>query len=268
MNNQWGRVVWFLGAMGALFLSVFFAMDRSRVDVLPESTTPVSTPTSEELVLVEEEKIEQVTSEPAPLLRELPERYLIPGVPFTVQAPSGQWGDPIFQDACEEASLIMAHAWIAGETLTMAGVTAEIRTLATLQKKVFGHSVDTSIQDTAWLLEEHFGTMADSVRADVTIKDIKEALAAHQLVIVPTDGRLLKNPNFTPPGPARHMLVIVGYDTTTGEFVVNDPGTRKGEGYRYPEAVLYDAILDYPTGEHAEATSTDKVMLVVGREKF
>lgn len=265
MNNQWGRVVWFLGAMGALFLSVFFVADCCRVDALPESIAPAPITIADDETPIEEEKVEQVAPEPAPLPRELPERYLIPDVPFTVQAPSGQWGDPIFQDACEEASLIMAHAWVSGGVLTAAGVTAEIRTLAALQKKVFGHSVDTSIQDTAWLLEAHFGIMTDSVRADVTIEDIREALAAHELVIVPTDGRLLKNPNFTSPGPTRHMLVIVGYDMVTGEFIVNDPGTRRGEGYRYPEAVLYEAILDYPTGEHVEATSTDKVMLVVGQ---
>ena len=97
-------------------------------------------------------------------------------------------------------------------------------------------------------------------------EDIKKALSENRLVIVPTDGQKLKNPNFTQPGPPRHMLVIVGYDDTTREFITNDPGTRKGEGYRYSQDVLYEAILDYPTGKHLPVTSSDKVMLTVGED--
>ncbi len=196
----------------------------------------------------------------------LPTSFLISDVPFTVQAPSGQWGDPIFQDACEEASIIMAETWIRNGVLAKLEVTEEIGQLVVWQKKIFGHSIDTSITDTERMLREYYGVADASVQTDVTLDDIKRALFSDRIVIVPTDGRKLKNPNFTQPGPPRHMLVIIGYDTLAGEFIANDPGTRRGEGYRYPEATLYDAILDYPTGRHAEATSTDKVMLTVGRD--
>jgi hypothetical protein len=39
------------------------------------------------------------------------------------------------------------------------------------------------------------------------------------------------------------MLVIVGYDSNG--FITNDPGTRKGEGYRYSFATLMAAIHDW-----------------------
>lgn len=195
----------------------------------------------------------------------LPASWLIPDVPFTVQAPFGEWGDPTFQDACEEASMIMAEAWATGETLTKESAKAKIQALATFQKKKFGHAVDTSIQDTAWLLNEYFHVFG-TVRTSIEKEDIKKALSENRLVIVPTDGQKLKNPNFTQPGPPRHMLVIVGYDDTTREFITNDPGTRKGEGYRYSQDVLYEAILDYPTGKHLPVTSSDKVMLTVGED--
>ncbi|MDP2837791.1 MAG: C39 family peptidase [Candidatus Moranbacteria bacterium] len=194
----------------------------------------------------------------------LPMAVLIDDVPFTVQAPFASWANPLFQDACEEASIIMAEAWVNQGLLTPEGVKAEIQALATFEKKHFGHAIDTSINDTAWLLGEYYGVIA-TVEKDIKIGDIQQAIALGKIVIVPTDGRKLKNPNFKQPGPARHMVVIIGYDTKTVEFIVNDPGTRKGKDYRYPEAVLYDAITDYATGDHAPVTSTDKVMLTVGR---
>jgi hypothetical protein len=114
------------------------------------------------------------------------------------------------------------------------------------------------------MLDQYYGVMGE-IQTDISIADIQEALANHRIVIVPTDGRKLKNPNFKQPGPTHHMVVIIGYDQQTKELITNDPGTRKGEGYRYPEMVLYSAILDYATGNHVPVTSTAKVMLTVGK---
>ena len=47
------------------------------------------------------------------------------------------------------------------------------------------------------------------------------------------------------------------------EFITNDPGTRKGELYRYNETVLYSAIRDYPTGYHETINKIEKNMIVV-----
>ena len=91
-------------------------------------------------------------------------------------------------------------------------------------------------------------------------------LARGNLVLVPANGIKLNNPNFTPPGPDRHMLVIKGYDLDSGEFITNDPGTRKGEGYRYKEEIIMGAITDYPTGDHLQMTGEEeKAMIVVER---
>ncbi len=211
-----------------------------------------------------EEAKEIVPVIPEPVVQ-IPISYEI-SVPFTVQAPYGEWSDPIFQDACEEASVVMAAFWMDGIKLTKESAKNTIETLAKLQKKKFGHSVDTSIEDTAWLFRELSPQGSAAVERKVTIERMKAVLAEGNILILPTDGRILKNPNFTEPGPPRHMLVVTGYDDTTEEFIVNDPGTRKGEGYRYTQVVLYDAILDYPTGKHIDAPSTDKVMIVVGQD--
>ncbi len=223
-------------------------------------------PFPQEMSVIEERVVETSTPAQAPVVVEkLPDTVSIAGVPFTVQAPYGEWSNPIFQDACEEASVVMASAWVNGTKLTQESAKNDIEALAALQKKKFGHSVDTSIQDTAWLFKEFSVEGSAVVERKVTIERMKAVLATSKILIVPTDGRALKNPNFTQPGPPRHMLVVTGYDDTTEEFIVNDPGTRKGEGYRYAQPVLFDAILDYPTGKHADAPSTDKVMIVVGQ---
>lgn len=221
--------------------------------------------------LPEEEKAAEPEQQPgdsdalAPeiMTAEKPESSLIEGVPFTVQAPFGEWSDPLFQNGCEEASLVMAEHWLSGKLLSKEIAKQEIAALASYEKKGLGHSVDTSAEDTLKLFRDYYDIAAGEVRTDIELADIGEALAAGSIVIVPADGRKLQNPHFTQPGPPRHMLVVIGYDAKTREFIVNDPGTKHGVGYRYDEDILYGAILDYPTGDHLSIRMSRKAMVVV-----
>lgn len=194
-------------------------------------------------------------------------RILFQNVPFTSQAPGGQWADEVFQNACEEASILMAAAWAKGQSLPgREAVERTIRELSALAEKFFGvGALDTSAEDTAELFREYAGTDA-RLREGVTLADIKDSLAAGDLVVAPFDGRRLGNPYFTPPGPEYHMLVIVGYDPELEVFIVNDPGTRRGEGYRYDERVLFSALRDYETGHHKPIPIMRKSMIVVSRD--
>jgi len=177
-------------------------------------------------------------------------------VPFTSQAPLLEWKDQRFQDACEEASILMAMKWVKGQdiTKTSAGKKAvrnEIAKMADWEKKKYGSYRDTSAKDTAErLLGVYYDYHNFEVKEEIKTDDIIAALREGKIVIVPTDGRLLKNPYFTGGGPDRHMLLIKGYDETRKMFITNDPGTRRGENYEYSEAVLFKAIRDYPTGNH------------------
>lgn len=224
-----------------------------RIENLPEEHRAV------------EPEQEPAQAGPEPAEMEVPESSLIAGVPFTVQAPFGEWDDPISQNGCEEASLVMAEHWLSGKTLTKEIVKREIAALASYEKKRLGHSIDTSAEDTLKLFQDYYDIAAGEVRTDIGLADIGEALAAGSIVIVPADGRKLQNPYFTQPGPTTHMLVIFGYDAKTREFIVNDPGTRHGAGYRYDEDILYGAILDYPTGDHLPIRSVRKSMIVIGK---
>ena len=186
-------------------------------------------------------------------------------VPFFCQAPLANWSDPRQQDGCEEASLLMAHLWLTGENMSAEEAEPEIIAISEWERAKYGGYADRSIADTAVLFEHYYGHRNWAIRRSITVDDIKGELAAGNLVIVPTNGRLLANPFFTTPGPITHMLLIIGYDDETGEFVTNDCGTRRGKGFRYPYERLLNAIYDYPTGNHAPYAPSPTVMLVVKR---
>lgn len=186
-------------------------------------------------------------------------------VPFTSQAPSAQWSDPVFQNACEEASILMAAAWAKNEE-TLPGkaiVERDIRSISANAEKRFGkNAYDTSAEDTAILFREYSGADA-IVRHDAALVDIMDAIRKENIVIAPFDGRKLGNRHYTPPGPVYHMLVIIGYDASTGEFITNDPGTRHGASYRYDKDVIFDAIRDYRTGYHLATSDTPGKSIII-----
>jgi hypothetical protein len=47
------------------------------------------------------------------------------------------------------------------------------------------------------------------------------------------------------------------------EFITNDPGTKRGFHYRYNEKVLYNAIRNYPTGNHLPIKGEQKTGIAI-----
>jgi hypothetical protein len=227
-----------LGA-GFLFLSAI----PTRPTEL-ESTVETTNTISDTLIDTEPHGI---TSEPAPTTG-IPSRP-IGDVPFTVQAPNANWDDPILQDGCEEASLLMAKAWIKGEALPEpSAVSDAIHALADFEEGRFDHHEDVSLSELFTVMREYFDHENAHILSDATLESIVSEIETGNLVLAPSYGRALGNPHFTAPGPVTHMLVLIGYDPEAHEFVVNDPGTRHGAGYRYDEDILFDAIWAYPPG--------------------
>jgi hypothetical protein len=184
-------------------------------------------------------------------------------VPFLVQAPNAQWDDVRYQDACEEASMLMVDLWMKGYgTPTKAEAERLLEELFVDEQEFFGNSLDTSVEDTAKFMREKYEYPV-SVIEGVTLFDLYNYLAEGNIIIVPTDGRKLNNPNFSNGGPERHMLVIIGYDLKKKEFITNDPGTRKGKGYRYGADVLYSAIRDYSTGTKEDIQGAEKNVIII-----
>ncbi|OGZ33669.1 MAG: hypothetical protein A2Y98_01915 [Candidatus Portnoybacteria bacterium RBG_19FT_COMBO_36_7] len=190
-------------------------------------------------------------------------KSILQSVPFFAQAPFGEWDDILFQNACEEASVIMAMHWVAKTSVTKEQAKQEILVLTEFEYKTYGENIDISAEDTIKLFKDYYKYNNVFVRKDIGGAEIKEQLLKGNLVIVPLDGRILKNPFYTPPGPDHHMLVVIGYDGKTNEFITNDVGTRHGEKYRYGFARFEASLIDYPTGNDLPATPGQTAMIVV-----
>jgi len=189
-------------------------------------------------------------------------------VPFMAQAPQAQWNNPHFQDACEEAASLMAMAWVGKSDVgSAAEATIEIQKLVDYQIEKDGEFRDRSSQDLADLMVEYFEYADIRWLQGISLKDVIRTIQAGNIVIVPANGQALANQYFTPPGPDRHMLLLKGYDPATKEFITNDPGTRLGADFRYDQDVLFAAIRDYPTGDHAPIIQVEKNMIVIGASK-
>jgi hypothetical protein len=263
-------VIFILLALGGGFFWLakkynFFRIEREELIsngtpnptiVFSPSTTPIKTPTPSV------KASPTPTPRPSSVTSGAPQNILL-SVPFFAQAPFGEWDDPIFQDGCEEASVIMAWHWVQGTAVTKEQAKQEIIAISEFEDKTYGHAPDRSAADTARLFEDYYGYKNIEVRAGIGAKDIKEALLAGNLVITPVNGRILKNPFYTAPGPEHHMVVVIGYDSKTDEFITNDIGTRHGEKFRYSVLHFQESLQDYPTGDHLPSIFGDTAMIVV-----
>lgn len=217
--------------------------------------TPTSTPLS------------SVSTSPNPT-SSVSDKVILLDVPFATQAPFSEWSNPIFQNACEEASILMAARWAKGETAPISGETVrqEIIDITNFEDKNYGPEVySLSAEDTAKLMKDYYHYNKVSVKNNITADDIIRELENGNIVIVPVNGQKLNNPHYTAPGPEEHMVVIKGFDFTTNEFITNDPGTKWGENYRYNKILLENAIRDYLTGNKLTITDVKKVMIVVSK---
>lgn len=205
-----------------------------------------------------QEKNNNIPKDNLPENKGLPPKIKI-DVFFTSQAPLGKW-DAYHEEACEEASLIMVKYYLDGKKLTPDTAEAEIQKTIAYEIKNYGDYKDTDAQENVKLAKDFYGITNLKVVYAFKAEDIKAYLAKGEPIIVPAAGRELGNPNFTPPGPLYHNLVLVGYDGNT--IITNDPGTRKGEGYRYDINILYNAIHDFP-GKPENINQGRKAMIVI-----
>ena len=188
------------------------------------------------------------------------------GVPFTTQAPFGDWSDLRQEEACEEASVLMAIHWARFDaTLTPSEALSEILAITNWETATFGYHHDTGAADTAQrLFKQWFGYDKVSVQGDINTSDIVRELQAGHLVLVPIQGSLIGNPYYA--GTVeRHMIVINGYDAASDEFIAHDPGTRYGNDIRFTRTNVDRALRDYTSGIYAPIGEERTAMIVVSR---
>lgn len=194
---------------------------------------------------------------------EVPAKLELP-VLFAQQAPFANW-DEVHEETCEEASMIMVARYFKGQPLTETIMEEELQKILKWQEDR-GYKVDATAGETIQILKDYFKLEA-RLSEEVTADRIKYELSQGNLIIVPAAGRELNNPNFKQPGPIYHMLVVKGYNDR--EFITNDPGTRKGNGYKYSYETLLGATHDWDH-ELAKDGMTDaemaqgrKIMVIV-----
>jgi uncharacterized protein YvpB len=183
-------------------------------------------------------------------------------VPYTSQVPFGQWSDPRQRDGCEEASILMAMAWVRGGQISPEEARLQIDGMSDFEQYFFGYFEDSSAQDTANLIVQYFGYSKIDVQHNISTTSIKSALDFGYLVIVPINPRVISTVlynNFT----TRHMVVVVGYDNSTNEIIFHDPLT--GPNRRVAEATFGRALADYPSGRHIISNNRPSAMIIVAK---
>lgn len=178
-------------------------------------------------------------------------------VPFVAQAPNGDWSYP-FPSTCEEATLLMAHYFLEGSReASVAQSKIELLALVDFENKEYGYHEDTNVDQTAKVMRDYYSHNV-MVVYDISMDDIKKELALGRPVIIPTAGRLLQNPNFKPPGPVYHMILLKGYNQDG--FISHDPGTAKGENVVYSYTIIENALHDLVEGD---ITSGRRAMIAI-----
>ncbi|MDD5589980.1 MAG: C39 family peptidase [Candidatus Portnoybacteria bacterium] len=193
-------------------------------------------------VVYRPEKINQ------PEKRPLVKKIMIENVPFTTQSPDAAW-DPVAQELCEEASMIIVDHYWSKKPLNKNIALSELGQIKQFEVDNYGDYRDENAAQIAQRLRDYFGYSDVVVYYDFSLDFLKEKIAEGRPIIVPAAGRELHNSNFRPPGPLYHALVIVGHDGNN--FITNDPGTRKGEGWKYEENIIFEAIHDFPGSKEA-----------------
>ncbi len=171
------------------------------------------------------------------------ESTLLP-VPFAAQAPEANWTQP-WQDACEETSIVMVDAFYRRKpALSPEEAKQGILKVLAAKEKTLGPSYDESVATVAKLAEAMALGWKAEIRSAPLLEELLAELQAGRPVIVPVYAPELENPHYAGEGPDYHMLVLVGYDPVSKQFIVHDPGTSRGQALRFGEQRLMRAIHD------------------------
>lgn len=166
-------------------------------------------------------------------------------VPYSSQAPDGVWVEP-WENACEEIVLAMLDGYYRhDERAQIPPVEAKATILKIIdwEKKNLGYAKDTGAADTKKIVDALFDWKAKIVQHP-SLEAIKNELRQNRPVILLVHGSSLNNPHFQDNGPDYHMLLAIGYDDTTQEFITHEPGINDGQGFRYPYSTVMNALHD------------------------
>jgi len=188
------------------------------------------------------EEDKEPENKPAP-----PPNFVQLAVPYINEAPEGIWEGP-WKNACEEASITMIEKYYQGKNEVSIKEAKEFMImLFEKQNEIWNSNTDADAQRATRLIHEYTNYQAKII-IDPTIEKIKEQLNLGQPVISLHYGKELNNPNipFLTTGSYYHMMVIIGYDNQTQEFITNDDGDIKtGAAHRYDYDLFMNSLHDF-----------------------
>lgn len=165
-------------------------------------------------------------------------------VPYTVQAPDGDWSQP-WQDACEETVIAIVDRYYAGHgSFNKEEAKAAILNIITIKEKYIGKSLDEKAE-TIIAIINNFLPWEAYIIENPTLEQIKSEIDNKRPTIIPVHGKYLYNPYFKNGGPDYHSIVISGYDEENRQFIVQEPGTRHGLDFRYSYDTIINAMHDF-----------------------
>lgn len=187
-------------------------------------------------------------------------------VPYINESPDGSWTGP-WKNGCEEASIAMIENYYQGYTnVSVKDAMNYMSNLFTKQNEIWGSNADADAYRTAKLINDHTAYNA-SIIDNPTISQIKQELQQKRPVISLHYAKILNNPNvpFLATGSYYHMIVIVGYDDTTAEFITHDNGDAKtGKNYRYAYETFMESLHDFDFTTR-QANGTPRVIFTYPR---
>lgn len=189
-------------------------------------------------------------------------------VPFSTQAPLGEWNDPRQSEGCEEASVAMAWVWATGTPLSPEQMRMYITGMSDFEQYFFGYYKNSSAEDTAKLMTEYFGYPYVAVIHNITLLDIKTALNSNELVIVPINPRIISTKYFNR-YTINHTVVVIGYDDSDNTVIINDPLHYWGGNLKIAQDIFESSLADYSSGQ-SQVTDyvRDKSMIVISKPAF
>lgn len=165
-------------------------------------------------------------------------------VPYTVQAPLGNW-DTAHEDYCEAAAVLMYGAYLTGdhrEVIPPQEADQRMGQIVAWERQTWPGVLNLPLSDVGQVGAQFFN--ATPLFDDPSLANIERAIAAGHPVIIPlmTHGA---------PGGQKinqyygtlnvyHVLLITGYGP--GYLVTNDAGIGAGENWRYSWTVLSSAM--------------------------
>lgn len=168
-------------------------------------------------------------------------------VPYTTEIPLGSWVKP-WNNACEEASIIMAESYYFGnKTMDKKTAAKYMSPLFPIEDKIFGSNADTDSARTAKLLNNYLSVVA-TIKDNPTLEEIKNQLREGKPVVTFHYAKEIKNPNYhwRAGGSYYHVILLVGFDDNTNDFFVHDSGDPlTGEFHRYSYSTIMDTLHDF-----------------------